>query len=498
LIGVVAMSVVFAAGARADEETPAGGNDVLAQKVSVVTNGAVDIRDLLPSLAAEAGLGLQMTSAVRGEVDVHLVDVPLQQALVALLDPLGLSYRVAAGVLSVHAPGMVSRWFTFDYPVTEREGRGDLQVSMSAEGSSGSGGSSGGGDGSGGEESQNRSRVSSSVTMSVWPGVMEALESIVFAGSDVGADQEQEEGLKALSLSDGSGRSLLVNPMAGLVLVTAEQDRVEKVAGFLRRLEESLQRQVAIEVRIMEVYLDEDTQTGIDWESITSGDAAVRQRTIGDNDFSDTFFQFTVDSAHLQGMLRAISTSGDLRTISSPRITTLNNQKAVVRVVTEDVFYEAQVQPAVISNGVGTEAVVNYTPRTVPVGVVLDVTPQVGSDGVITLNVHPTISDVVSVAVSPNQDTAPVLSIRELDTVGKVPDGQTLVIAGLITERRKLTRSGIPVLKDLPLLGYLFGKTRRQRVNIELVMLLTPTILDSDKIDEMAVTAASRFTPATR
>jgi len=144
------------------------------------------------------------------------------------------------------------------------------------------------------------------------------------------------------------------------------------------------------------------------------------------------------------------------------------------------------VEPAIVSNGVATEPVINYTPVTVPVGVVLDVTPQVGRDRVITLNVHPTISDVVSLATSPNEDTAPVLSVRELDTVGKVMDGETLIIAGLMSEREQSSRSGVPLLKDLPVLGYLFGQTSVSMQKIELIMLLTPVIMDGHKADEMA------------
>ena len=109
-----------------------------------------------------------------------------------------------------------------------------------------------------------------------------------------------------------------------------------------------------------------------------------------------------------------------MKVISTPRITTLNNQKAVVRIVTEEVFYDAQVEPPVVTDGVSTEPVIAYSANVIPVGFVLDVTPQVGLDEVITLNVHPTVTDIVRVETSPNEDSAPVLSVRELDTVGKV------------------------------------------------------------------------------
>lgn len=479
---MIAATAALAAPGSSDQEVPAW--DVGRPPVSIVTNGWIDVREILRTVSANSGLGLQMAPDVQGQVNVHLEQVRLSRALDALLEPVDLGYEVMDDVLVVHRRGMVTRWFTFDYPVTLREGRGELQVSAARESSGGSGGGSGGG---GGDSNQNRSHVTSTATMSIWPEVMASLKALVFQGAELRDDEPGDDASLAINLSDSEGRSLLVNPMASLVQVTAEWDRVRRAADLLDRLEESLQRQVAIEVRIMEVYLGEDTQTGINWQDVLRGDASASLSTFNQNEhIGEQFFQFVVNSADISGVVEAVAESGDLRTVSTPRVTTLNNQKAVVRVVTEDVYYEATVEPAIVTNGVGTDPVINYTPRVVPVGVVLDVTPQVGRDRMITLNVHPTISDVVAVATSPNQDTTPVLSIRELDTVGKVRDGQTLVIAGLISQRRNSVRTGLPLLKDLPLLGYFFGKTSLQRSNIELVMLLTPVIMQGEAADQLA------------
>ncbi len=451
--------------------------------VTIVTNGWVEVRDILRNVTKNAGLGLQLAPDVSGMVNVHLEDVPVAQALDALLSPAELGYEVVDGVLVVYKQGMVTRWVTFDYPVTQRVGRGELEVSASSGGESSSGG------GSGGEQGSNKSHVTSTASMSIWPEVMEALKVVVFKDlNEVDMASGGEENL-AISLRDAEGRTLVANPMASMVMVTAEWSRVNQVEQLLHRLEESLQRQVAIEVRIMEVYLDAETQTGINWDVLGLNSdidgAGLHTFDSGDH-IANEFFQFTLNSKHLSSVMEAISTSGDIKTVSTPKVTTLNNQKAVIRIVTENVFYQSTVEPAVVANGVATEPVINYTPKTYPVGVVLDVTPQVGQDRVITLNVHPTISDIVGTAESPNEDTAPILSIRELDTVGKVRDGETLVIAGLMSERNKKTRSGLPYLKDLPLLGYLFGKTSDQRVNIELVMLLTPVIMEGDRVETLA------------
>lgn len=447
--------------------------------VTIVTNDWADVREILRSVAANGGLGLQLAPDVKGQVNVHLENVSIGRALDSLCDPVDLGWEVVNGALIVYRRGLVTRWFTFDYPVTLREGRGELQVSAARQDEAGS---------SGGGENQNKAHVTSTSNMSIWPEVMKSLQTVVFPGS-VESAADGSQGL-ALSHSDDEGRCLVVNPMASLVQVTAEWDRVQRVEQLLGRLKESLQRQVTIEVRIMEVSLDENTQTGINWQTYLDGDVQFSQNTLGTPpSLDDGFVQMIADTKHLFGVLQALSMTGSLHTVSSPRVSTLNNQKAIVRIVREDVYFLATVQPAIVSNGVATEAVVSYSPQTVAVGVVLDVTPQVGHDRVVTLNVHPTISDVVAIARSPNLDTAPVLSVRELDTVGKVGDGQTMLIAGLLSERERHVRSGVPVLKDVPVLGALFRRTTVEKYNVELVMMLTPTIMDNARADQMALDA---------
>lgn len=485
VVAVVLVGAVAAGAVVSEDATPAWERG--RPKVSIVTNGWVDVREILRTVAENANLGLQMAPDVDGQVNVHLENVVISRALDALLGPADLGYEVVDDVLVVYGRGLVTRWFTFDYPVTEREGRGELEISVNnkSDAGGGSGGGSGGDSGSG--DNQNKSHVTSTAVMSVWPGVMSALETVVFAGNPTLEDNGSGDKKLVINEADADGRSLVVNPMASLVQITAEWDRVHKAEQLLLRLKESLQRQVAIEVRIMEVTLNKDTQTGVNWQTILDSDVGASLNTVNEvTNIAEDFFQFKVDSRHVKGVLQAIATSGNLRTVSNPQVTTLNNQKAIVRVVREDVYYLANVTPAVVSTGGATDPVINYTPQTVPVGVVLDVTPQVGRDRVITLNVHPTISDVVGIAESPNLDTAPILSVRELDTVGKVADGESLVIAGLMSERKRNVRTGVPLLKDLPLLGYLFGKTTDESYNIELIMILTPTIMEGTAADDVA------------
>ncbi|MBN2071075.1 MAG: hypothetical protein JW814_06410 [Candidatus Krumholzibacteriota bacterium] len=430
-------------------------------KITLITNGWVDIRDLLASIAASAGLGLEVAPDVAENVNVHLVDVAIEKALETVLGRAGLGYEIIDGVLIVYRGGMLTRSFFFDYPVTEREGRGALLVSGNSSQSE--------------NNTENESHVTSTAVMKVWPQVISAINILVFNNPENGGAVTGDSSTEALSIADEEGRILVINPMAGLVQVTAEWPRIKQVEELIENLEVSLQRQVAIEVKILEVLFWESDRTGIDWTTITGGDVNASLESA--EGLASPVFSFIVGTERLSSLMEAISEQGNVEVLSTPRITTLNNQKAIVRIVTEEVFFVAQVEPALVSAGTGTNPVVEYRPEMIPVGMVLDVTPQIGNNGVITLNVHPTISNIVREEVSPNQDRAPVISIRELDTVGRVADGETLVIAGLLSEGERIESSGIPLLRSIPLLGYFFKRSYKEKTTTELVMMLTPVIL---------------------
>jgi MSHA biogenesis protein MshL len=483
LIAVVALQTP----APAQESAPP---DVSQPAITLVTSGWVDVRELLRHVAEQAGLGLEIAPDVVGEVNTRLEAVPLTHALAAMLEPIGAGYEIADGVLIVSHAGLQTRWFTFDYPVTKRQGKGELQVSARRSNSQSSNSSSGG-VGSGQSSDENRSNLSTSSTMDIWPQVIAALQTVVFEAENPGGAPAADAEALAISLSDSTGRVLVVNAMAGLVQVTAEWSRIRRVESLLARLEESLRRQVAIEVQILEVTLRDTDKVGIDWSNVTGEHVDIDfQSTQG---LESPVLNLVLKNSNTTALLEAISQQGTVKVLSTPRISTLNNQKAVVRVVTEEVFYEAQVEPAIVTNGVATEAVVNYTPQVIPVGIVLDVTPQVGQDRVVTLNVHPTISDIVRISTSPNEDTQPVLAVRELDTVGQVRDGETLIIAGLIDEGERTTVSGVPFLMNLPFVGAVFRSTDRQKTSTELVMLLTPVIMDGQRAQEEAAAAEKRL-----
>ena len=155
--------------------------------------------------------------------------------------------------------------------------------------------------------------------MSVWPHVVEALAASIFPGDYVERSRGSGADTPALNAFDADGRMLVVHPMAGLVQVTAESARVERAAELLERLKESLLRQVAIEVRIMEVYLNADTQTGINWSTLLDGEFQANLQSLDTAaNIGQEFLQLKVDSKHVSGVMQAISTNGELHTVSTP------------------------------------------------------------------------------------------------------------------------------------------------------------------------------------
>ncbi|MCP4549885.1 MAG: hypothetical protein GY835_25800 [bacterium] len=452
------------------------------QTVTIITGEWVDVRDILKFVAKTNGYSLQIAPDVTGLANVHLENVDIHEALRAILEPIGLGYELVGDQLLIYKHGLATRWFEFDYMVTSRKGQGVLRVSGRGQSSASSGGE------------ENNSQITTATEMDIWPEIVNALKVLIFTNGGEDNQSNTESGMVSISLADEEGRSLVVSPMAGLIQATAEWNRLRQAEVYLARMRNALLRQVAIEVQILEVTLNDNLNAGINWNSWYNADngtngTAELNTAEGLAGMATPFFRFVVNGKSISGLLEMVQEQGQIKVVSTPRITTLNNQKAIVRVITEEVFYKATVEPPIVTNGVVTEPVIAYSPEIIPVGLVLDVTPQISSKDMITLSVHPTITDIVRIATSPNEDTAPILSVRELDTVGKVLDGQTLVIAGLLSDGLRDTQHMVPGLGRIPILGNLFKRTVKSETKTELVILLTPVILNNSRVDEWSTEA---------
>lgn len=412
-----------------------------------------DLREALIALARDVDTSLVLDSAVSGKVTVDLKNVTIEEALDMLLRP-GFDFAYDGRTIRVFRPARMTQTFKVDYISTARSGAS--QVTATA-----SGGASGGGSGSGGGSSGFAS--TSSVT------------------SDFKADywEQLEAGVKTLLSKDGQST---VHRMAGLVTVSDYADRVAAVKNYLDRLTGEVHGQVLIQAELVEVSLDNAFETGVDWTAVANmlgGTLTAAHSTLG-TPTSGLSLRFSRGNS--SAILRALQTQGKVDVLSRPRILTLNNQKALMKVGREDVFFSTTLVPgltsaATVAGGASVPLSVS-TPRTITVGLLLDVSPQIRANGRVGLHVHLSITEKFGVATSPDRTaTAPILDVREADAVVEVDSGQTLAIGGLTQMKEADVRSGVPLLSQIPVLGALFRHRLQEKKKVELVLLMTPTVM---------------------
>jgi MSHA biogenesis protein MshL len=346
--------------------------------------------------------------------------------------------------------------------------------------------------------------------MDLWSEVQKGLETIIFGSTDEkGKGATPETGKTTWTRVDEKGKKLIINKSTGVVWVTDYPLNLNKTASFLESIEGSSQRQVTIQAKIMEVILSDEYQAGINWRVIEGLPRSInlswgltdQAGTTGFPGGSSSSTSGTVTTpgvlkikpfggifaigapgtdVALSDVVQAISEQGDVKVLSSPTISTLNNQKAIIRVANQDVFF--------ITGAVATQTTVTQTiqPMTIDVGIILDVTPQIAEDGTIIMNIHPSITEKTGDKPSPDgKTTFPLLSVRETDTTVRVKDGQTIVIAGLMQEKKDQTVIGVPLLKSIPLLGGLFRYKTENKRNSELVIMITPTLQVGKKVEDL-------------
>jgi MSHA biogenesis protein MshL len=427
-----------------------------------------DLAEVLMVLAKDASFSVTLAPGVHGRVTGDLKAVTLSEALDALLEPLGYAYRIAGERVHVFPPGVVTRTFYLDYLNAKRGGNTTLTISAGA----------GDGVGVGGHAS---SSISRSVDVDLWDEVATGLQTVITSGGTAA----------------GAVTQVVINRQAGTLLVTAHPPVMERVAAYLDEIQRSIVRQVMIEAKIIEVQLSDGFKMGVDWAAIpgmaggftgnlTGGIAdslGLRPSLSQDLGGSNTAFRFGATSHDLTLLLDAIATQGQVRVLSSPRIAALNNQPAVIKVAQEQTFFSVDRQTN-IDAGVQQD---NFSvdKEKFTIGIVLDILPRIAADGTVVMNVHPSVTEFVAEKVFPPTArgdqvlaNAPILDVREMDTVVRVHDGETLVIAGLMREEDHEQISAVPVLGAIPFLGTLFRNTDQQRRNSELVIFLTPHVID--------------------
>jgi len=420
---------------------------------------------------------------VSGDISLNLRQVTLTEALLAVRDLYGFDFvRTAYGV-QILPRQQQTRVFPINYLNVKRSGRSGMRVSSgqvttteevnSANNSTVSQSSS---------QSSNSSQVETESVSDFWSSLKQTLELMIAGEADA---------------------NVVIDPHAGIVVLKAMPATLNTVADYLDRAELSVQKQVLIEAKIVEVTLSDGYQSGINWAALGGKSFRGSEYTVGTGlssaalenpDLIDGIFTANFSLGDFTGALQLLKTQGDVRVLSSPRIATVNNQKAVIKVGTDE-FFVTDISSTTTSTTTTTSDTPEIELTPFFSGIALDVTPQIGESGDVTLHVHPTVTEVEektkTVQLNDDDYTLPLAfsTVRETDSIIRARSGQVVVIGGLMQNRKVVTDASVPGLSSIPLLGWFFSQKREEMVQSELVILIQPRIIDTaikqDELDSL-------------
>jgi MSHA type pilus biogenesis protein MshL len=523
----------------------------------------VEVKTILLALGKEIKQNITIEPSITHRATVDLKNVTLNEALDNILNPLRLKYEINKEFIRVYSEQMQTRIFKLNYITSRRIGSSSVSASSGASGgSSGSGGGGasggassgvGGGASIGGGSSAGQSTSSSIVTSEssdLWTEIRSGLQQIIMGtsggatasaqtlipcgGGGIGGGATPTAPTSPVNLSSLTGgasgssgadqtstpqqpadrRFVSLNCQAGIIIVRDYPDALLKVAEFLEAIEGSVQRQVFIQAKILEVSLNKNFSLGIDWSKVTpltiirnnpvpgSGAPGTTSTTTSSVPLTTTPGQVGVFGAMLQGsaglfglstsnsnlniVIDALSQQGNVSVLSSPKIATMNNQRAVIKVGTQDVYFVPE------TSSVQGATTTNYIPRSITIGIVLDVLPQIDANGMVMMSINTSISEKAGDRISADgRISVPILDVRESNNVVLSRNGQTIVIGGLMKNKITKKRDSVPLLGDIPLIGKAFQHDADVDEKTELVIMLTPEIMAGLSVDDHAVEAQS-------
>lgn len=435
---------------------------------------------------------------VRGSISLNLKNVTIPDVMEAVRDVYGFEFNRTPYGFQVLPSRLVARIYQINYLNIDRSGSSSTFVSSGALTQGPDAGAEGLDRGMGQVFSGGRRQ-----------------RSVI--GTQINTQQpettfwfELETAILAI-IGQAEGRSVVVNPQSGVVVVRAIPNELREVEAFLRATQLIVQRQVILEARILEVELAEGFQAGINWAALlgdftvgTTGggtvfsgeqglsDIAAQAGNLDPANFSAIagnlasafggVFTLAVNSGDFRAFIELLETQGNVQVLSSPRIATLNNQKAVIKVGSDE-FFVTDVSTTTIT-GTTTTSTPNVELTPFFSGIALDVTPQISEAGDVTLHVHPSVSDVVdqqkTITVGGITQQLPLArsTVRESDSIVRARSGQVVVIGGLMQDQLSDREAKAPVVGNLPVLGNLFKQRRQRALKSELVILLKPIVVD--------------------
>jgi len=526
----------------------------LSQRFNITVSG-IAAPNMLTALVNETRYSVVVHPDVNAPITLNLKNVTIPEVLNAIREMHGYDYRIEGTIIYILPATLQTRMYKIDYLTTQRRGSTDLRVSSNAAvggtgGGSGGGGATGSAGGQGGSQAQGQggqrgagasaTQVETSSTSNFWVEMYTTLAVLTGCVEKKEPAPEPVETKQTLGCDGAAGRRLVVSPQSGTVLVRAMPDELKSISTFLRASQATVERQVLIEAKILEVALNDGFETGINWAGfftrVAGETSAVGMLTPGTrlgttgsgvmiqgNPLARTFpnpltagvsetgailggtgraldnaltasgsiFGFAFQGKNFAALMSFLESQGVVHTLSSPRIATMNNQKAVLKVGNDSLFVTritgGSTQAAATIGVNPTVTSPTFEVQSFFSGISLDVTPRSNDDGTILLHVRPSVSDVSQSLQTFNLGTLGVFTIplvtnavSETDSVIRAGDGQIVAIGGLMRNVQKENRNQVPGIGNLPYLGAAFRNVSQSSEKRELVILIKLTVVHGE------------------
>lgn len=500
-----------------------------AETYSVVVNN-VQVRDLLFALARDAKVNVDIHPGIVGTVSLNAIDQTLPQLLTRIAKQVDMRFELDGPNLSVMPDSPFLKHYKVDYVNMARNVNGTVSTNTQiATGTIEGNAPAGSGNGN-----VSNTRIESSSKNHFWESLEKNIKDIlretdkVFpegssetlveqnnsqSATGTAALAHQNSGQRAAqaiasalqtiqtpsSASQSSGNSIvrrntfreaasvIINAESGVVTVRATQRQHEKIQEFIDRVVNASRRQVLIEATIVEVALNDGYQQGINWKQLSRGGALS---FIGDALTKNAYNLQYTRGGDPDALITLLDTFGTVKVLSSPRISVLNNQSALLKVVENYVYFNVKADTTTTAN-VGTNTTYTTTPQSVSVGLVVSVTPQISDSDTIILNVRPTITSVAREVSDPNPDLkkndinnlVPVIRTREIESVMRVGSGNIAILGGLMEDKIDYQTQRVPIIGQLPVVGEVVNNRNNQARKTELVIFLRPVVIKDASLE---------------
>lgn len=503
------------------------------QETYSVVVQATPVQDLLFALARDAKLDLDIHPDVQGLVTLHATDQTLPQILARVARQVDMRYSVEGRVLMVVPDRPFLRLYRIDYLNMQRDVASHVAIATQVA-APGSVGGSGGGAGN-----NSRTEIVNVANNRFWASLVEAVQSLLRETDKVLPAQDGASAVPQPPAPPASGSpaqagarapsaatppaptvarsvfreaaSVIPHPETGTLAVRATARQHERVQEFIDRLLGTARRQVLLEATVVEVELSDEYQQGIRWDVLRSKSSTLRltQQPAGTAEplpggtpasgivpaLGVLSYAHAFGSMNLSAAIQLLESFGRTRVLSSPKVSVLNNQTALIKVVDNLVYFTLSANYTPGTAGAAATFTVSSTPNTVPVGFLMNVTPQIGDDEEIVLNLRPTISRLTGFVEDPGvaltlalarqgganipdvRSRVPQIQTRELESIIRVRDGEFAVLGGLMRDSVERGTDGVPGAADLPVVGELFRYRNERKTKSELVIFLRPTVV---------------------